>query len=320
MARFVYYIYDDDYDLYTINGVLDSEKSVVLRPFKSKLAKRIFKYHNSQIINSIIELPFKKLWFNNFISKFIKEDEEIYFMFFESFHLSYSKEFLSYLRRKYNNAKFIFVFQNPLNEKNNFRLNNVRKYYDKVISFVYSDAIKHKFLFYEYMPFKLPKTENIVVKNDVFFVGANKGRLSRLYEVYEKLTSAGLKCKFFITGVNKVEMKYEDDIVFNKIIPYREVLRYVQESNCILEILQNQYSYISLRTAEALQYKKKLLTTNMNIKEKEFYDKSIIQYFDAAQDIDISFFRNDDDMNFPTKNLWDVVFFEDFIVNSFYNK
>lgn len=58
------------------------------------------------------------------------------------------------------------------------------------------------------MPYRLPNIDQDDLDNsDVFFVGANKGRLRLLLSIYDKLSNAGLKCDFFICGVEK-KIKY----------------------------------------------------------------------------------------------------------------
>lgn len=47
----------------------------------------------------------------------------------------------------------------------------------------------------------------------------------------------------------------------------------------------------SLRAAEAIAYKKKLLTNNTFIKEKEYFNDKQFSYFSTLDDIDVEFIK-----------------------------
>ena len=110
-----------------------------------------------------------------------------------------------------------------------------------------------------------------------------------LLSIYDKLSNAGLKCDFFICGVEKKDQIFREGIVYNKRISYDEVLKHVKASKCVLEVLQNGNNYVSIRTNEAIQYNKKLLTTNSEIINTSFYNKELVQIF-SGDNIDTNFF------------------------------
>ena len=166
--------------------------------------------------------------------------------------------------------------------------------YEAIITFNEKDALTHGLLLCEHQPYRLPiyKSENLAT-SDVFFIGSDKGRLPKLISIYEKLSMAGLKCDFYIIGVPEDKQLYKDAIAYNKKISYEEVLQHVYATKCVLEVLQGNETYISIRTLEALQYHKKLLTENKKIKSYNFYDPQLIQVFSESGDIDISFIKKD---------------------------
>ena len=52
---------------------------------------------------------------------------------------------------------------------------------------------------------------------------------------------------------------------------YQEILEFVSQSRCLLEILKEGQTGATLRLMEALFFKKKIITTNINVKEEPFY-------------------------------------------------
>ena len=82
--------------------------------------------------------------------------------------------------------------------------------------------------------------------------------------------------------------KYNQNINWiRKSIPYSNVLKNVSESNCILEILQNNQAGPSLRFFEAVFYNKKLLTNNCHIVDFPYYNPQYMKFFKGTDDIDI---------------------------------
>jgi hypothetical protein len=77
--------------------------------------------------------------------------------------------------------------------------------------------------------------------------------------MYKFLVSHDIKCDFHIVEVDKKEMRYADDIKYNKWLPYKEVCRRMSRSRCLLEILQKPGEGPTLRMVEAIVYKKKSL-------------------------------------------------------------
>ena len=75
-------------------------------------------------------------------------------------------------------------------------------------------------------------------------------------------------------------------IIYNKRIPYSEVVEKNKASNCILEIISSGQSGASLRYYEAVCYNKKLLTNNKNVVNLPFYNPDYIHVFEKPEDID----------------------------------
>lgn len=291
MSKFVVLVNNDGYRKFTVASAVAG--GALVPRFQNKVLKKVFEIHNAWKLNQWCELPFKEKWYKFcFDESQVLPQTKIYFIFYESFHMSYSKKYLQYLKEKYKNSKFVFYFSNPVNEYNLKRLLSVKKYYDKIITFNKKDAIVNDFLYCNYDAFLFPNFLSKGIKSDVFFVGANKGRIDFIHSIYKRLTQAGLVCDFVVVDVPKEKQKYKSKIKYNKRITYEEVLQRVSNSRCVLEILQNGYCYSSIRTIEAFQYYKKILTTNIEVDKQWFYKPEIIQAFKKPEDIDIDFIRS----------------------------
>jgi hypothetical protein len=125
--------------------------------------------------------------------------------------------------------------------------------------------------------------------SDVLFIGRAKDRLQEIVEVFEKLSDAGLKCKFCLVDVPEEKRIHPDRIDYCSYIPYTTVLQYVKKTKCMLEILQKDMESETLRVFEAIQYNKKLITSNRNILTREYYDPQKIFYYEKVQDLDPDF-------------------------------
>lgn len=316
MDKFVYLLYGNVYENYIRNAVYGLDNAYTFEPFKSKIALKCHMVHNCRPLNSFFELPFKYPWFKRALKGIdINRDDRVYFLLYESFHLSYSRKFLQFLKYQYPNCKLCFMFMNPVIELIWSKIQNEIDFLDAIITFNKKDAEKYNLIFCEDQPYKLPIYENHEMpESDVFFIGVDKGRLSKLLSIYEKLKSAGLKCDFHIVGVPEDKQKYNNDIVYNQPISYTEVLKRVSATKCVLEVLQNNENYISIRTSEALQYHRKLLTETTSVKKYGFYNPEIIQVFDAPEHIDTDFVRKEvDDSLFDTDIPGDAKKFHEFL-------
>jgi glycosyltransferase involved in cell wall biosynthesis len=320
MTRFVLLIGDDGYEKYIAAAAEGNSEVIIRKYFKSKLINKIFKIHNSWPLNKKWELPLKFIWFNGVLSKdCLERNSNIVFLFYESFHLSYSKQYLKYLKKIFRNSKFCFILHNPIGEYNLNKINVFRDRYDCIITFNSKDELDYGFIRPKYFPIKFPYKQESQIKksSDVFFIGSEKGRLDILIAIYEKLISNGLKCEFYIVGVKEERKRYSESIVYNTTLTYEEVLQKIQSTNCVLEVLQNGQMYSSIRECEAFQYRKKLLTTNSDILNEPFYNPKVIQVITDPEKIDTEFVRLQVDYElFPSDEYWSFRPFMNFIMEN----
>lgn len=313
MPKFAFLVNNDGYYKYTYEAAKEAGASV---PNIKKLSS-LFKIHNAEPFNRYFELPLKFIWYRKVVdeSKF-NADDDIFFILYESFHMSYSRKIIKHYRKKYTNARFIYLFTNPVGEYNSNRLAKIIDLLDAVITFNEEDAIKYGYGFCESQPFSLPKQNNYEPKTDIFFIGADKGRLPVILDVYHKLSSEGFICDFWITGVPEDKQEHSDVIHYNQKLTYEEVLQHDAQTRCILEVLQDGKSYSSIRTLEAIQYRKKVLTMSKSVTERWFFNPDIIQVFSNSTEIDTDFIRKPVDIiEYAKIDYGSFKFFEDYILN-----
>lgn len=318
MPKFAFLVNNDGYRKYTYEAAKAAGASV---PHINRWMN-LFKIHNAEPLNRYFEFPLKSIWYRKVVddSKFQTTDE-VFFILYESFHMSYSRKLIKHYKKKYKNSKFIYLFTNPVNDYNLKRLSKIEDSLDAIFSFNKADADKYGYYFLETDLFLLPEQNNYELKTDVFFIGAEKGRLPLLLNIYRRLTDEGFICDFWITDVPAIKQEYTDAIHYNQRLSYDEVLKRVAQTHCIVEVLQDGKTYSSIRTLEAVQYHKKLLTTNSTVIDRWFYNPEIMQVFNCSNDINIDFIRKPVDYEIYKKiNLGTFAAFKELIIKTMSTK
>ena len=222
----------------------------------------------------------------------VPEGKDICFVIFDSNAHARDKTFLEYIRIKYK-AKLVLYVMNPTSaiELNPELCSN---YYDAVFTVYANDADYYGWHVCNHLYASIPEAEpsgHNGFDNDVFFIGRAKNRLQKILRTYEFLVSHDIKCDFHIVEVDEKEKCHADNIHYNKWLPYKEVLRRMRRSRCVLEILQKPGEGPTLRTAEAIVYNKKIITNDTEAVSNPFYDERFVQIFDAPENINLSFIK-----------------------------
>ncbi|MDR0437872.1 MAG: hypothetical protein LBH22_06170 [Bacteroidales bacterium] len=118
---------------------------------------------------------------------------------------------------------------------------------------------------------------------DVCFVGYDKGRRKEIKRVEQMLTNVKCKTNFYIVDDDAAKRNYKGTC---PLISYEKTLEYIAESKAILDILQDNQVGLTVRSMEALFFKKKLITTQVSIKTQDFYhpDNIFILDIDNIED------------------------------------
>lgn len=300
-------------------------------PVDEKYGKTIGKIHFCHTTNKYINLPFKWIWYDTFL-KFLNlkgdYNNQICILIFDHNVLGNEFRFIKYVKKKYPNVKFAYIFTNIIkytaaNERD--YVDKLNDWYDVVFAFDPMDAEKYNF---EYSPliydadFSGEEERSDNLNGSVFYLGQAKDRLDGLLSVYEKLNEYDIKCDFHIANVPESKIKYENDIVYNQYMTYSEAVKRIKNSSCLIDVIQGDSQGLTIKTCEAVCYDKKLITTNKHVTEYPFYDSRYIRVIETADDIDKEFFQNNEEVSYSQegKNYFSADAFWDRLWKSISNK
>lgn len=271
-----------------------------------KLLRPLVKIHISAKLNHYIKIPFKFYWLKRLLSGIqFNDNKPICFILTRAWlEMGYNIGLLDYLKQHYSNAQFVlylidlFRTYRTMYYSNikSFTLDAFRKDFDLIISYDKDESRNYGFSYYPdtYSRFEIQAKGRHFSEIDVFFCGRAKDRLSFILNIAEELNAHGFKIHFCIAGVSLDSRQSIPGVYYiNMLMSYWDYLLCVQQSKCILEIMQNGASGYTLRAIEAICYNKMLLTNNRNISSIKFYHSDYISIIDQSEEsiIDLSFFQ-----------------------------
>ncbi len=187
-------------------------------------------------------------------------------------------EIIDFIKSRNKKCRIILYYINKIsiNSRNNPK--NFIKKDCEIWSFDKSDCelyqLRYNHYYYEYSSKKLKKTP---IKNDVFFVGVDKGRLRELVNIKKILMEKGFVCDFVILKDKRKKYSLEDEKHLQEIyLDYNEVINRIAQSKTILDFVVEGQKGITLRPMEAIFHSKKLITNNKDILNYNFYDSNNI--------------------------------------------
>ncbi|TDO72792.1 hypothetical protein EV143_10797 [Flavobacterium chryseum] len=174
-------------------------------------------------------------------------------------------------------------------------IKQVIPYFDEVYSFEKEDCKNFKLKFAPNWIY----TSNETITNisnfeyDVFTIGSIDKRLPILVRIAEELKSKKINFKF-ITYSKKTKSSDGNITYINKFLPLSEVDYYVSRSKVLLDINRKGQIGLTFRVFESLGLQKKLITTNSDIINYDFYNPNNILIIDEKNPvIPVEFFEND---------------------------
>lgn len=211
-------------------------------------------------------LPCQSIWYGNW-----KRELEKYELII-IFDRYWGDNIIKYIHKKAPNARIICWYWNSLIHRS--VLNDKYREFCECWSFDQRDVEKYK-LRYNNMFYFLPKYQNKICSLDAFFVGADKGRGTLLKEIATQLMMFGFKSKFIVISKN-IENKDRILLYQKESFDYNEYVKMLENSKCVVEVLQEGQCGVTIRAIEALMFEKKLITTNVDIINYDFYDSNNI--------------------------------------------
>ncbi|QPH38833.1 hypothetical protein [Pedobacter endophyticus] len=131
-----------------------------------------------------------------------------------------------------------------------------------------------------------------------YFCGSyiNKKRFSEVAAIAYALQPLNIPLNFLLVCDNKkLREEIEEEsftIIADSIIPYSSNLENVKNCTILVEVQNPVHEGLSFRVFEALNYNKKLITTNAAIKSYDFYDPANIFVWNGENSGDLESFLN----------------------------
>lgn len=299
-------VFGSDWDVYlhAFRDFIDNERIDYIATFRpSGIAGLIQRIHFNPALNHILPLPGKSCWNPTYLQHSgIQQDEKVCFLVLETWlRMEQGIHLLPYLKQQYPQAKIVIFTQDLIHTiidhytRTPIDVAYIKQYADLWISYDRKDAARHAVAYYPtvFSPIRLP-LDDTTPECDIFFLGADKGRLPMLIQICQQAIEHGLKPKFILTGVPADRRVEQEGIEYlQHEISYSRNLQYVRQARCVLEILQPQASSPTFRTWEAISLGRKLLTNHLAIRDSEFYHADRILTFESVEDIPWDSIRND---------------------------
>lgn len=197
---------------------------------------------------------------------------------------SISNAIITRLRNVHPEAKIVMYYWDSI--ANNHNAKGMLKSFDKVLSFDKNDC---KEFGLEFLPlFYIPQYERIASttceqKYDLMFAGTvHSERYEFVNGIVKQIENAGGKCFtwfYFPSKVNYYKLKWDNpkfrsaninDFQFTS-MPRETLLGYYAESRIQIDMQHPKQTGLTMRTIETLGAKKKLITTNADVVNYDFF-------------------------------------------------
>lgn len=274
------------------------------KPVRTKIESIIEKAVLGNSLRMLIP-EWMRVYYYNIDHYDYKDNEEYTILCSTQVIARYSEQYLRKFRGKHTNIRLYAVVCDSMHASST-HMDFVRDkllsgVFDRVLTYDRYDADEFGFdwfgyTYYSETPFEEEKDG---IKNDVYFVGIDKGERNKIiYSLYDYFIAHGIKAQF---DIPKVKNPHKGFVYMEKGIPYAEVLKRVSASNVIIEILQEKQQVQSVRYFEAVRYNKKLLTNNKHLYDLPYYDARYMRSFDQFEDIDLDWIKKKETIDYGYK-------------------
>ena len=224
----------------------------------------------------------------------------------------YTKEMVEELKRVHKAAEFILYLWDSV--KLYPFVEELIPLFDRAYTFDLDDSegkygLKLLPLFYHQEYAKIAEEKPQIKYDLVSICTAHPIRYRIIKELFPKLRKEGIRIYSFLF-INKLQYLYNKVFVrqfwlarkneFNfKSLRNDEIIDIIKESNTIFDIPHNKQSGLTMRTIETLGAKRKLITTNKQIKRYNFYDENNIMILNDDNFNEVSTFLKHDYQDIP---------------------
>lgn len=268
------------------------------RPSTNSFVKAIIRI-NKNYINGMIAHYFSKM-----MEKITRKKYDVVLLV-SGQSLSFTEEMMERLKESQKQAVFVLYQWDSM--RNFPYIEKIQKYFDKCYSFDKNDVksynLKFLSLFYTKRYEDIGKKKGVKYKYDLMFVGtAHPKKYKYVREMSEKLK---LVCPaqfiyFFFPSrlvyiYRKVKNPELKNAKYNEFhytpIKGKEMDELLTESRCVLDSAQEGQIGLTIRVLETLGAKRKIITTNQDIVNYDFYREENVYVYNGKFDLNTPFFK-----------------------------
>lgn len=257
---------------------------------------------NKNLISKYIEK-----YFNQIMNMIEKKKYDVVFLI-SGQSLSFSEKMIKQIKDCQSQARFVLY---QWDSQTNFPyIKQIQKFFDKCYSFdkrdiVETPALRFLPLFYSRSYEEIGKNETTEYKYDFCFVGTAHPKkykfINMMSEQLKKVYPNQFIYYFFPSPIvyfyrklKNPELRYAKYSEFNyKPLKGKEMDNIYASSRCVLDSAQAGQLGLTIRVLEALGAKKKLITTNDDVVNYDFYKPENIYVYDGKIDLEDVFFKSD---------------------------
>ena len=148
--------------------------------------QKLYHLHTSYSINQRINLSFKKIWFRRMYNQNFDNDLPICFIFLGGNMLRFDSGFTDYVRKRDPRNKIVMLHWDLISKKIKYDYSIIKNKVDLAVTYDKREAEKYHIHYFKDTPYSkiLNVPEQVEIKQDVYFLGAAKDRLDKLYDVF----------------------------------------------------------------------------------------------------------------------------------------
>ena len=187
--------------------------------------------------------------------------------------------FCRLLQHIYPNKKLILYYWNTIDFLKEKQISQFKHYWD-IYSFDLNDCRKYQLKYnklFSPIPDNFLTLETKEIKQDVFFAGYNKGRIEQILEIIREFDCLGITYKIICPDIND----FSNPNIITEPLSYEEILLEDIASKAILDINYNDIYGMTMRELETIFLKKKLITNNCMVKDRDYYNENNVFIIDC---------------------------------------
>ena len=269
---------------------LQSDPSIEVTDIKTDTIRYVYPNVLVKIWNGITKLfghNIKKKYFNQKIVQQVKEDQDIIFVIRPDL---LEDSLLTELKERTKN--FIAYYYDSC--KKYPRQLEISHFFNEIYSYDREDIDQYHFL--ETSNFIYDKAIEIQpIKYDIFNVSSYDTRIDEIDKVSKILFEAGFSIYFVLFWYEKLAYPHLNSIT--EYLTLNETKDLISQSKAMIDIQRKDQKGLSFRTFESLGYRKKLITTNAEVMNYDFYHPNNILIIDS-NNLDTAEVKNFLDLNY----------------------